>query len=360
MICNIAFNMPDDPSRPQVHQYAEITLNGNEQLQGFPLISFDLDSYLVGGQVQSKLDFAPVPGRHCIAVGKSCAMSEGITFMVNLDHDFTGVAQGDPEPLMELIRDNTRPKRTRQKGSIIIQNDVWVGHGATIMNGVTLHNGCVVGTNAMVTKDVPPYAIVGGNPARVLKYRFDPEIIDALQRIAWWDWPDEVLRERRMDFFLPPAEFTAKYLPLADNPPPPTDILPEAREAGREIVLFVPDVESKWPLYPSVLAEYFAKDRPHAELLLYLPEDLSKPEHLRSLEEALSQYEDRDSYVTLQTGTTLDERLLFQCADYYVTTRSRPTVARTCLADLYQAKILYGTDTQLFPECLGECRKGGV
>lgn len=142
--------------------------------------------------------------------------------------------------------------------------------------------------------------------------------------------------------------------------PPPTDILPEAREAGREIVLFVPDVESKWPLYPSVLAEYFAKDRPHAELLLYLPEDLSKPEHLRSLEEALSQYEDRDSYVTLQTGTTLDERLLFQCADYYVTTRSRPTVARTCLADLYQAKILYGTDTQLFPERLGECRKGGV
>ena len=232
MICNIAFNMPDDPSKPQTHRYTEITLTGNEQLQRFPLISFDLDSYLVGGQVQSKLNFAPVPGRHCIAVGKCCAMAEGITFMVNLDHDFTGVVQGDPEPLMELTRNNIRPKRTRQKGSIIIQNDVWVGHGATIMNGVTLHNGCVVGTNAMVTKDVPPYAIVGGNPARVLKYRFDPEIIDALQRIAWWDWPDEVLRARKADFFLPPAEFAAKYLPLADNPPPPRGPSPGSPGGG--------------------------------------------------------------------------------------------------------------------------------
>ena len=340
----------------QVQNYGEILINLSESVQSFPLLSIDRDSYIVKAEIQSGLNFDVKAGRHCIAIGKVCSLAEAITFVVDLNHDYGAVFQGAVAGLKDV-----KPElRITRKGSIIIQNDVWVGHGATIMNGVTLHNGCVVGTNAMVTKDVPPYAIVGGNPARVLKSRFDPEIIDALQRIAWWDWPDEALRERKMDFFLPPAEFVAKYLSLADNPPPPADILPEAREAGREIVLFVPDVESKWPLYPSVLAEYFTKDRPHAELLLYLPEDLSKPEHLQPLEEALSQYEDRDSYVTLQTGATLDERLLFQCADYYVTTRSRPTVARTCLADLYQAKILYGTDTQLFPERLGESRKGGV
>ena len=360
MIVPVSFNAPRDPKNPQIHQYTEITLSGPEFMKGFPLMTVDVDSYLVGAEIQTKLNFDPLPGRHCIAMGKVCATADKITFMIDLDHDYASVAQNDPQCLVESYTMVDLPRRARRKGTIIIQNDVWVGHGATIMNGVTLHNGCVVAADSVVTKDVPPYAVVGGNPARVLKYRFDPEIIDALQRIAWWDWPDEALRERKMDFFLPPAEFVAKYLPLADNPPPPADILPEAREAGREIVLFVPDVESKWPLYPSVLAEYFTKDRPHAELLLYLPEDLSKPEYLQPLEEALSQYEDRDSYVTLQTGATLDERLLFQCADYYVTTRSRPTVARTCLADLYQAKILYGTDTQLFPERLGECRKGGV
>ena len=321
MIVPVSFNAPRDPKNPQIHQYTEITLSGPEFMKGFPLMTVDVDSYLVGAEIQTKLNFDPLPGRHCIAMGKVCATADKITFMIDLDHDYASVAQNDPQCLVESYTMVDLPHRARRKGTIIIQNDVWVGHGATIMNGVTLHNGCVVAADSVVTKDVPPYAVVGGNPARVLKYRFDPEIIDALQRIAWWDWPDE---------------------------------------AGREIVLFVPDVESKWPLYPSVLAEYFTKDRPHAELLLYLPEDLSKPEYLQPLEEALSQYEDRDSYVTLQTGATLDERLLFQCADYYVTTRSRPTVARTCLADLYQAKILYGTDTQLFPERLGESRKGGV
>ncbi len=222
MIVPISFNAPRDPKNPQIHQYTEITLGGLESMKGFPLMTMDVDSYLVGAQIQSAVNFFSNPARHCIAVGKACAMAEGITFMLDLDHDYQSVIQGDPAFLMSLEEaGQQRSRRAPHKGTIIIQNDVWVGHGATIMNGVTLHNGCVVGTNAMVTKDVPPYAIVGGNPARVLKYRFDPEIIDALQRIAWWDWPDEVLRARQMDFFLPPAEFAAKYLPLADNPPPP-------------------------------------------------------------------------------------------------------------------------------------------
>lgn len=353
MISKISFNAPRDPSHPQIHTYAEITIGGPEELKGFPLITFDVDSYVVGAQIQSAVNFFPNPARHCIAVGKICAMAEDITFMLDLDHDYSAVAQGDPAVLLELEKKGLRARRTRRKGTIIIQNDVWIGHGATIMNGVTLRNGCVVAAESVVTKDVPPYAIVGGNPARVLKYRFDPETVAGLQKIAWWDWPDELLRERREDFFLPPEAFVEKYLPLADNSPLPVDILQDARQSGRKIVLFIPDVESKWPLYPSVLEEYFSIDRPSAELVLYLPKELSRPGYLHALEGVLEKYEDRDSYVTLQTGTTLDERLLFQCADYYVTTRSRPTVHRTCLADLYGAKILYGTDTQLFP---GELR----
>lgn len=352
MIVPISFNAPRDPSHPQIHQYTEITLNGPENLAGFPLITIDLDSYLVGAEIQTKLDFDPIPGRHCIAIGKVCATADKITFMIDLDHDYASVAQNDPKYLVESYTIADMPRRARRKGTVILQNDVWVGHGATIMNGVTLHNGCVVAANSVVTRDVPPYAIVGGNPARVLKYRFAPEIIDGMQKIAWWDWPDELMRERKEDFFLPPEEFVAKYLPMVENPPLPEGILQEARAAGRKIVLFIPDVESKWPLYPSVLEEYFSIDRPGAELVLYLPEDLSQPKHLQDLEDVLRQYEDRDSYVTLQTGTTLDERLLFQCAKYYVTTRSRQTVSRTCLADLYGVKILYGTDTQLFPRDL--------
>lgn len=232
MIVPVSFNAPRDPKNPQIHQYTEITLSGPEFMKGFPLMTVDVDSYLVGAEIQTKLNFDPLPGRHCIAMGKVCATADKITFMIDLDHDYASVAQNDPQCLVESYTMVDLPRRARRKGTIIIQNDVWVGHGATIMNGVTLHNGCVVAADSVVTKDVPPYAVVGGNPARVLKYRFDPEIIDALQRIAWWDWPDEALRERKMDFFLPPAEFVAKYLPLADNPPPPPRTF--SRRPGRQ------------------------------------------------------------------------------------------------------------------------------
>ncbi len=93
-------------------------------------------------------------------------------------------------------------------------NDVWIGHGAIILPGVKIGNGAAVGAGAVVTKDVPPFAIVVGNPGRILRYRFAPEIIDALERIAWWDWQHEQLRLGLQDFRqLSAQDFCAKYDP---------------------------------------------------------------------------------------------------------------------------------------------------
>jgi len=73
----------------------------------------------------------------------------------------------------------------------IVGNDVWIGRDAWIMPGVTIGNGAIIGTRALVTKDVAPYSIVGGNPARTIRQRFDDTTIEALEQIAWWDWPPE-------------------------------------------------------------------------------------------------------------------------------------------------------------------------
>lgn len=79
----------------------------------------------------------------------------------------------------------------KSKGDIIIGNDVWIGEGAVIMGGVNIGSGAVIATNAVVTKNVEPYSIVAGIPARVVKMRFDDVSIGKLLKIAWWDWSDE-------------------------------------------------------------------------------------------------------------------------------------------------------------------------
>lgn len=78
---------------------------------------------------------------------------------------------------------------------IIIENDVWIATNVTIMENVRIGNGAVVAMESLVTKDVPPYALVGGNPARIIKYRFSKEQIGELLKIAWWNWEDKDIKE---------------------------------------------------------------------------------------------------------------------------------------------------------------------
>lgn len=80
------------------------------------------------------------------------------------------------------------------KGDIVVGNDVWIGYQAVIMQGVHIGDGAVIGTRALVTKDVPPYTIVGGIPAKEIRKRFSPETINALLRIQWWNWPYDAIK----------------------------------------------------------------------------------------------------------------------------------------------------------------------
>jgi len=100
----------------------------------------------------------------------------------------------------------------RRSHKVTIGHDVWIGHGAIILPGVTIGNGAVVGAGAVVTKDVEDFAIVIGMPAKPLRHRFAPQIRARLQRIAWWDWPDERLQANLNDFrTLEIAAFCEKY-----------------------------------------------------------------------------------------------------------------------------------------------------
>jgi phosphonate metabolism protein (transferase hexapeptide repeat family) len=116
----------------------------------------------------------------------------------------------------------------RRASLVVVGHDVWIGHGAIILPGRTVGTGAVVGAGAVVTKDVDPYAIVAGNPARVIRERFPAAVARRLQRLAWWDWDHDRLRAALPDFrqlpieaFLEKYELTSLHKPKQSTPQMP-------------------------------------------------------------------------------------------------------------------------------------------
>jgi len=98
-----------------------------------------------------------------------------------------------------------------RKEPIIIGNDVWIGANVGIVNKVTVGDGAIVGAYTVISKDIPPYAVVVGNPPRIIRYRFNKDQIKKLLKIKWWDWTDEKMEERKDDFKLKIDDFIKKY-----------------------------------------------------------------------------------------------------------------------------------------------------
>jgi phosphonate metabolism protein (transferase hexapeptide repeat family) len=129
-------------------------------------------------------------------------------------HHFTYRA-GD---YFEGVEDEEEFFNWRRSQQVTIGHDVWIGHGATILPGVTIGNGAAVGAGAVVSRDVAPYTIVGGVPARLIRERFTPDIGRRMDRLAWWDWPHDKLFSALGDFRRLAAEaFVERYEALTSN-----------------------------------------------------------------------------------------------------------------------------------------------
>jgi acetyltransferase-like isoleucine patch superfamily enzyme len=125
--------------------------------------------------------------------GKFCSISKNVRIITGGIHPTDWVSTYPLHSLTNLP--GKRLGMPSTKGEINIGNDVWIGTGATILSGVTVGNGVVIAAGSMVTKDVPDYAIVGGNPAKLIRYRFSSQQIEALLKIQWWNWPQERVLE---------------------------------------------------------------------------------------------------------------------------------------------------------------------
>jgi virginiamycin A acetyltransferase len=128
-----------------------------------------------------------------LVIGRFCALARGVKFVMNGANHKTSGFSTFPFYVFgngwEVVA--PEPGDLPYKGDTVIGNDVWVGYDALVMPGVKVGDGAIVAARSVVTKDVPPYSVVGGNPARVVKPRFPDAVVAGLLAIRWWDWPVE-------------------------------------------------------------------------------------------------------------------------------------------------------------------------
>lgn len=143
-----------------------------------------------------------------VVIGKYCSFAPEVKIIASGEHNAKAVSTF---PFYAYILNRGPERDTLSKGHVVIGNDVWIGYGATVMSGVTIGDGAIVAARALVTRDVPPYAVVGGVPAKIIKNRFPDDVIKALLEIKWWAWSPEKITACIDDFYSDVHVFVKKH-----------------------------------------------------------------------------------------------------------------------------------------------------
>lgn len=170
-------------------------LNQHNETQ--PYCVFDPNSVQVGLGTYGLIDLQNQTDSR-LFIGNYCSIAKDVLFLVGDDH-YTNHISTYPFRVMSL---KECEHESTSKGNIVVDDDVWIGSRATIMSGVHIGQGAVVAAGAVVTKDIPPYAIVGGVPARVIRYRFNEELIQELLKVDYSQLTKEMIEEHIDDLYM--------------------------------------------------------------------------------------------------------------------------------------------------------------
>ena len=228
----------------------------NDEL-GRRLVTLGPKSYIVDAIIEA-------PEQCNILIGNYCSIAHDVHFLLGMNHDASNVTTYPENHILSYeIEDHTGEIPLEDKKiirnindyQISIGHDVWIGRGVTILSGVKIGNGAIIGAQSVVAKDVPPYAIVIGNPGQVAKYRFDEVIIERLQAIKWWYWPEKMIVKNKQ-LMRNPQAFTEEFYQEQNNKKINTETgvyLSKLRMNGMKIYYFIPDFKvdnSIWKNWP--------------------------------------------------------------------------------------------------------------
>ena len=318
--------------------------------QPFRILTIGKDSYIVDAQIETGLNMDRTimsnRGVFNFQIGKYCSLAEKITFLIDINHDHQSVFQGHISEFSGLEKDS----KLCRKGQILIENDVWIGHNATIMGGVTIRSGAVVAAGAVVTKDVPPYAIVGGNPAKIIKYRFSDDIITKLLEISWWNWPSHTLLERATDMLGDVASFVDKYYPhvLKERAQISSTESPIIHSSAGDNYLFFLDFDDPYALYHKIIREFCHTYHGTDHHLILAFAEAFDANQLEQLTTTLNEFEEYDVSIQLLDCTQIPVDTVIKNTDVYITNRNPNNLERAEIAYKFEKKVISGVDLPVF------------
>lgn len=232
---------------------------------------------------------------HNILIGRFTSIARNLRCIIGENHSFIGTATTFPfddqnrvnalcknSELAAVPKAPTNAEMYRNHNQIIIGNDVWIGRGVTIMGGVRIGSGAILGAGAVVAKSIPPYAIAVGNPARVIKYRFDADTIKIFMALKWWNWDIEKIIAN-IPIIKDAEKFLAEHYAEAEERLSYAQIpegggigLEKYLAEGREIYSFVADFHAVQPLWKRIVSGFLKANLKNAVLLFGITEDMTQ------------------------------------------------------------------------------------
>lgn len=323
----------------------------NEKFPSY-FVSLGAHSYVVSSDIETY--HSPVH----IAIGKFSSLAEKITFVCGLNHNYKNVVTTYPfddifkefeEYGKTYHRELIPSRRLDNKYQIIIGNDVWIGRKATVLSGVKIGSGAIIGSEAVVGSDIPPYAIAVGNPARVVKYRFDEETIKKLMAVKWWNWDLDKICANVHTMYDVKNFLKEHYSPaletFAEN-----SLVKEVdgyRAEGRDVYTFIGDFRSPYPLWRRVLKGMLSSKNKGAVMIFWLGAGVTDKDTKEIKKLVKKSVEPIIKFIPPIDGQIFSPQILKK-STHFITSREMITV--DCLDWLYDTdiKVLSALDENIF------------